>query len=246
MDPIKTQFNKSEFDFAYPVGIEHHYWTISRNFLLARALEKAGLRDEVMLEVGCGKGLVVAALRTRMMTCWGAELADVTPIPEVSEYVTSNVDATALDDRFRNQVKVLMFLDVLEHIEDPIKFLENILTYFPGASHLVITVPARNEIWSNYDLFYRHFRRYDLDRVNQMILPLHFKTDFISYAFHMLYWAARLKFLISKDRPIKNNAPIGFLKFIHQAIAWMLVMESRLLPKTWPGTSIICVASKIK
>lgn len=244
MNPNNTEFNLTEFDFAYPPGIEHHYWTISRNFLLAEALDQAGLSDEVMLEIGCGKGLVVAGLRARNMKCWGAELANVTPIQEASEFVKSNIDATTLESSFRNQVKVLLFLDVIEHIEDPVKFLENTLAYFPQASHLLITVPARNEIWSNYDEFYRHYRRYDLNMVKQTALSIHFNLSFISYAFHLLYWAARLKFVFSKNRAVKIKSPHGIGKVIHRFIGWTLVVESRLLPKSWAGTSIFCIASK--
>ncbi len=244
MDPINTQFNNEEFNFAYPAGIENHYWTISRNLLLIEAIEKAGLRDEAILEIGCGKGLVVAALRAHQMTCWGAELADVPPIQEAFDYVKSNTDATTLDSIFRNQIKVLMFLDVLEHIEDPVKFLETVLLFYPNAAHLIITVPARQEIWSNYDVFYRHYRRYNLDMVNQTIRQLNFKVRFSSYIFHFLYGGARLKFLFSKGRPVKINAPRGFQKSLHRFIAWFLVMESRLLPRKLPGTSVFCVASK--
>ena len=244
MTPDETKFNSQEFDFAYPPGIEHHYWTISRNFLLMRAIRQAGLQNESILEIGCGKGLVVAALRANNFKCWGAELANVNPVAEAASYVKFNTDAATLDNTFRDQVTVLMFLDVIEHIEHPVAFLQNILVHYPQTKHVIITVPARQEIWSNYDMFYRHFRRYNLDMVHQTLQPLNFRIHYNSYLFHLLYGTARLKFLFSCKRPVVLHAPTGFQKPVHRFIGKLLILESLLLSRQLPGSSILCIGSK--
>ena len=244
MVPGTTQFNLQEFDFAYPPGIENHYWQRGRNFLLMKAIRDAGLQNESILEIGCGKGHVVATLRNNNISCWGAELADVASVDAAAAYVKSNMDAALMEVAFRNQITVLMFLDVIEHIEDPVLFLKGMLAPYPNVRHLIISVPARQEIWSSYDTFYRHFRRYDPGLLRQTVQALNFRIDNWFYFFHFLYWAARLRSMFSGKRPVILHAPRGIHKFFHRMIAHLLIWESQALPRKSPGSSLLCVASK--
>jgi hypothetical protein len=45
----------------------------------------------------------------------------------------------------------ILLRDVVEHIEDAGTFLRDLLRAFPNARHVLIAVPARMELWSNYD-----------------------------------------------------------------------------------------------
>src|SRR5262249_22527731 len=50
---------------------------------------------------------------------------------------------------------------ILEHIADDVKFLREMADSFPSARGLILTVPARSELWSNYDDYWGHHRRYN-------------------------------------------------------------------------------------
>ena len=67
-----------------------------------------------------------------------------------------------LPEEERRGVTTLLVLDVIEHLEDPIAFLREVLSSFPDVSSLIVTVPAREELWSAFDDFYGHHRRYTL------------------------------------------------------------------------------------
>jgi hypothetical protein len=244
MSPSQSQFNQEEFDLAYPEGIEHHYWNISRNFFILNFLKKRGLTNDPILEIGCGKGIVVAYLRKNNLNCWGVELADVQPINEAAAFVKMNTNATSLDITFTKEIKTIMFLDVLEHVENPTLFVNEILTYYPNVKNLIITVPARQEIWSNYDEFYRHYRRYNIPMVKQTMSELNFHVNYCHYLFHSLYLLAKIKFYYAHHRPIRNSAPTGIMKIMHWLIACYLIMEGLMLPGKTPGSSILCLATK--
>ena len=59
------QFENDDFDLAYPPGIEYHYWNLARNHIIEHqlnAITSSGIR---ILEIGCGKGIVVDYLRRK-------------------------------------------------------------------------------------------------------------------------------------------------------------------------------------
>jgi len=50
-----TEFNQREFDYAYPRGIERHFWTVARSRVIADAIKSLQDRGERILEIGCGR-----------------------------------------------------------------------------------------------------------------------------------------------------------------------------------------------
>jgi len=60
----------------------------------------------------------------------------------------------------RKHIEVIGVFDVLEHIPESTKFTSQLLGACPNTKLLVVTVPARQEIWTNFDEYYGHCRRY--------------------------------------------------------------------------------------
>ncbi|HYC86560.1 MAG TPA: methyltransferase domain-containing protein [Chryseosolibacter sp.] len=240
----ETTFSQSKYELAYPAGVENHYWTRSRLAILHHVIKTSGLSRKKVLEIGCGKGIVVAALRHRDIDCTGVELADVTPISGLAPFVRQNQDATMLEKKIRDSVEVILLLDVIEHIEDPHDFMHKILVSFINARHLIFTVPARTELWSNYDEFYGHFRRYDLEQMQALGTKLHLNVLTNRYFFHSLYLAGAAIVRVSKKRPVRIKAPRGLSKLIHMLLAAFLYLEFLLIPGRIRGSSIITVFSR--
>ena len=55
----------------------------------------------------------------------------------------------------------ILYLHVLEHIEDDIAELENAVNKLKVGGHIIIMVPAHQHIYSNLDKAVGHYRRYD-------------------------------------------------------------------------------------
>ena len=144
----RSEFSEAQFDDAYPDGIEDHFWHLARNRLVEATLRRGLDREGRVLEVGCGRGLVLQHLRGQGFDCWGCELGRP-PIPaRIRPFVFVEQDFRDLDPAFRSEVQGLLLLDVLEHIPDDISFLRALAEAFPRSRSLVLTVPSRRELWS--------------------------------------------------------------------------------------------------
>ena len=240
MSAVPTEFDPGELDSAYPPGIERHFWTAARGKLIAARLRGLPEQGGRIMEIGCGRGIVVGDLRRRGLDCYGLELAP-SPVPAtLAPFVSTGTDARDAAESVRLAVRTILLLDVIEHLPDPVEFLTGILASYPRAEHLLITVPARQELWSNYDEFYRHHRRYDTQMLAETLRAAHCRPEWIGYAFHLLYPAMR--FAKARGRTTKLQAPTGFAAALHAVLAQALFLESMLLPRGIYGTSVLGLA----
>lgn len=238
-----TTFTGEKYANAYPEGIERHYWNLARHHHIARLLRRAPGSGGLVLDIGCGRGITVEYLRGHGFDCRGSELSDVAIPAHLQAHCTSSSDAFALPEELRGRVGAILLLDVLEHLEDPAAFLDRCVTSFPLLQSLVVTVPARMELWSNYDDYYGHKTRYDLPSLQALGAREGLKVAEIGYFFHTLYPPLRLVNAFLGRRAIRYSAPR--LAFVHWLLARGLVADS-FLPRRWYGSSIAAILHRVK
>jgi 2-polyprenyl-3-methyl-5-hydroxy-6-metoxy-1,4-benzoquinol methylase len=86
---MTTTYTADQYDENYPHGIERYFWNIARNAIIARSLKRSGMNRWPLLEIGCGRGIIVEHLRSRGVDCVGCELA-ATPVPNHLREVVFN------------------------------------------------------------------------------------------------------------------------------------------------------------
>ena len=215
--------------------------------LLGKAVfEREGLRsrpDEhhVVLAPGLDVGLLVESLRSQQIDCRGVELAPILPIHSVRDSIKTGMDATELRDHEREGVETILLLDVIEHINEPETFLQQIGKSFPNATNMIITVPARQEIWSNYDEYYGHHRRYSIEPLKKLAAKLSWTVRYTSYFFHLIYLPAIILSLLNQDRSTVLSPPVRGSILLHRLFARLMLLDFYCLPSFFVGTSIICV-----
>ena len=234
-----TSFTREEFDLAYPPGIEAHYWTRARNLVVEHQVREPGHAAPRILEIGCGRGLVLDHLRRKGFPCRGLELAPVDPLPQVKDIVRSGVDALDPPADLRSWPQAILLLDVLEHLPDPAGFLRAVLDTYRSAARAIVTVPARQEIWSNYDEFYGHRRRFDRASLGRLIADAGGEAVDIRYFFRALYLPARILNWLRRPRPVAIAAPRPAARPIHRALSRLCYLEYLLLPRGLAGTSLV-------
>ena len=89
-----------------------------------------------------------------------------------------------------------MYLNVLEHIKEDKKELEEAYNKLKNNGHLIILVPAHNKLYSKFDEAIGHFRRYDLDffkktKINNSEL---IKLYFLDSSGYFLYYLNKIFF----------------------------------------------------
>lgn len=242
-----SAFDGDQFHQAYPEGIERSWWSSARNRILTRAFERHVPRSSKVLEVGCGTGIVTAHLRDRGWDVWGVDIGAPSRGLHAAEHLMLGSDALALPEELRREFEVLALFDVIEHVREASSFLRELARAFPAVRTLLVTVPARQELWTTFDDHYGHFRRYDRSLLRAELSAAGFSTTFAGYFFHALYPViAANNLLRGRSRRLEFHAPRpGLAARLHGGLGAIFALESRLLPPSWPGSSILAVGQRV-
>lgn len=235
---MKAEFRDDQYQLSYPDGVENHWWHLARNRLLAQQIKQLSKQQASVLDVGCGRGVTVKYLRSQAIDCIGVEPAEAKPLKDIKQYIFTGKKAEDLSEAERDRYTLLLLLDVVEHIANPDIFLKDIIALFPNVTHVIITVPACPELWSNYDEFYGHYRRYTLNMIEDLSHQLNWHLMWNFYFFQLLYLPASLITKLGQKRAVEMKAPTGASKKIHQFISYILMVGNYGRFLGLPGTSI--------
>lgn len=239
---ISSEFSKNEFDEGFPPGYERHYWHRARGAIVKSYVHVFCDVSGALLEIGAARGHYVSVLRKAGLDAYGCDLGDPWVHEEARPFVFPKTDFADIHKELRERVTTVLLLDVLEHIEQPVTFIEAISGAFPALRSLIIAVPARQELWSNYDEHYRHFLRYDIAQLRELARRSRLSIKSYSYIFHALYVPA----LLMKKLGMKRKTAFGAPKAskLHGLLGVAFWAEGQLLPKSLYGTSLICACTK--
>ena len=242
MNPEKTEFTAEQYDSIYPAGIEDFYWHRARNRIVTRKLRGRVSAGDAILDLGCGSGVLVAHLRKAGFDCEGADLgqpANLTPGAEGHLHLAT--DAFSMPSKYRDRISAILLMDVIEHLPEPSQFLQRCREAFVNTRLVFVTVPACMDIWSNYDEYNGHYRRYSLESLRALSVP-GFAMEEGGYFFHTLYWAARIQKKFVRGRPTTLKAPR--VRALHDWAGRALDWEERAFPKTSLGSSLYAIYSR--
>lgn len=239
-------FSPSEYEMCYPEGIEYHFWNLARNDLLFRLLEPLVGRDDLVMDVGCGPGIFLGSLQGKSISARGVEKGSPVVKAGLESIIDIDTDLFDLDEEIRLQVKVVVLLDVIEHIADRRQFLQRVYRDLPNCEHLLITVPARMEVWSNYDEQWGHLLRYDRPTLAGELADSGFRVTKMSYYFQWMYLVMLVMKCLGLNRGSDFRSPTRnrVLAYCHRILGAITRLESRLMPSFVPGSTIACVATR--
>jgi SAM-dependent methyltransferase len=163
------QGNYDDMLFALLERLESQsFWFRSRNEVIVWALRTYVGNATSFLEVGCGTGFVLAAIREQAprLQVVGAELyAEGLEVARRRLPGVPLVQMSALEIPFSGSFDAVGAFDVLEHIEEDEAALREMRRAVRRGGGIVITVPQHPRLWSAADDFAGHARRYRRDEL---------------------------------------------------------------------------------
>jgi SAM-dependent methyltransferase len=245
--PAHSAFTAEQFAQAYADGVQDHYWYKARNRIIARQLAQDVPPADAgaVLDIGCGRGITVEYLRAAGWNALGCDLGNPAPItPAAAPYVMAQSDAFQLPAQLRHSVRCILLLDVLEHLEDPNAFLARCCAEFPACEYVLVSLPARQELWSNYDEHYGHVRRYTLASAAALLAHGSLAALRSGYFFHLLYVPAVLLRAFRMKRNLCIKPPAS--RLLHRLLAACFAVEERIAPSCVPGTSLYLMLRTVR
>jgi hypothetical protein len=214
-------------------------WRVVREYLPAGA-------PFTLVDVGAGAGLLAEFLsKDRPEVTYQF----VEPLESLREFLRERhgpgADASAAATF--GSAHAVTLLDVLEHQENDAEFLRQLVAKMAPGSKLLLTVPAQQRLWSQWDVVLGHYRRYDLASLAACAENLPLVIDEMSYLFpEMVPLAlvrARRRSGGEKNSGVSENAEFPDLPgFINDAL-YGLGSASLALRRRWrTGTSLFMAA----
>ncbi len=148
-----------------------HPWEIERFRAYRRVLaEHGGLSARRILDVGAGDGwfgesLIADLPHVEQLVCWDVNYSAL-------ELSTDDPRVVRTADAPTPGFDLVLMLDVLEHIEDPVGFLAESLVPVTGrGTPALVAVPAHPGLFSNHDRALGHHRRYGARELLDQLAP---------------------------------------------------------------------------
>jgi SAM-dependent methyltransferase len=166
-----------------------HFWFRSRNKLIAWAIEKYFPYGKTFFEIGCGTGFVLNGIRkTTTLSLVASDVffeALFFAEKRVKDALFLQMDACRIP--YENEFDIIGAFDVLEHINDDIMALKEMHNALKREGGLILSVPQHPFLWSSFDEYSRHVRRYRASELEEKVTDVGFKVvRQISYVFLLL------------------------------------------------------------
>ncbi len=257
LDGTDTDRNYDEQFHHELAGLEAScFWFRNRNRLIQNAIHRFFPKAESLFEIGCGTGFVLAFLAEHMPSLkltagelYRSGLSFVAQRVDSAELL--QVDACALP--FQEEFDVVGAFDVIEHIDDDQRVLEQIRNSLKPGGGVVLTVPQHGWLWSEQDVASCHRRRYSqkglLQQVKDAGLEPVWATSFVSFLLPaMLLRRLRYRLRFRSKRPHNPVDEVRIGRITDRILDGVCTMETqwigacrRSLPA---GGSLLVVAKR--
>jgi SAM-dependent methyltransferase len=224
-----------------------HWWWRAREAAVLEALcaHQPANGWGPILDVGCGDGLLFDQL---------LKLGDVEGVEPDANLVRSDgphrarIHIVPLDSRFApaKQYSLVLMLDVLEHMTDPLAALAQVKSLLIPGGALLATVPAFNVLWTNHDVINHHVTRYRKATFRPLFEQAGLRIVEERYLFHWMFFAKLATRAAEKISGSRAAVPSVPSEWINRALIWISRLEQKVLgPLPIPfGSSLMVFATK--
>jgi SAM-dependent methyltransferase len=239
---------------------DQHFWFRARNRLIFDLAKKICSQIEpgyLVLEVGCGTGNVLRALRDACsagrvvgLELWFDGLRHAQR--RVGDWLVQG-DVRSLP--FGRQFNLVGLFDVLEHLPEERETLRAVHGALVPGGKLMLTVPAHQFLWSYFDEAAHHCRRYSETEIRERLVEAGFHVEYLSQFMACIFpivWAFRKagNFWSRSDSETSRNwaaREFRIVPGVNWVLTSLLTLEARWLAsghRLGFGTSFVVIATK--
>lgn len=230
---------------------ESHWFFVGRRNILRRLLDGvlAGVDRPRILDVGCGTGATMGFLEH-----YGA-VTGVDISPQAVKYGREQgrtrlclADGGHLPF-VEGSFDLVTALDLLEHLEQEPMGLAEMWRVLKSGGRLLAVVPAFPFLWSDFDRFSGHYRRYTTSQLRDRVELAGFEVTRLSYFNTLLFpfvWAVRgFKNFVGRWKTLRSDLEMP-TPGLNRLLAGVFSLEGGLMARgDLPfGVSLICIATK--
>jgi len=178
---------QTEYAAEYATLFHGHWWWRARESFILDVLSSLSLpRGARILDVGCGDGLFFNRLSV-YGEVEGVEVdgASVTPNGPWAD----RIRVQPFDESFDpgTSYSLVVMLDVLEHLGDPVAALHRALHLLEPGGSLLLTVPSFRALWTSHDDLNQHVTRYTRRGLDAQVRAASGEIVLSRYFFHWMF-----------------------------------------------------------
>jgi SAM-dependent methyltransferase len=216
-----------------------HPWETARARALRSILASHGVRHaSSLLDYGCGDGFTGRVLADALGAARLVGIDSALPVAERSEPLNrggTQVTLRHLESVARERFPLILLLDVLEHIDDDVGVLRQLVqAHAAPRSTVLITVPAGPRLFGPHDQALGHRRRYHRGRIVEVARSAGLDVLASGSLFTMLFLVRALERVAENALPWLRERPRGAGRWrggpiTTRLVETALVAESRAL-----------------
>lgn len=234
---------------------EKNFWFQYRNRLILWALQTYRPDYRSFFELGCGTGFVLLGIagQNRDATLSGADVF-VAGLAFASQRLPG-VELLQMDGRhipYVAEFDALGAFDVLEHIDEDESVIAQIHAALKPNGTVLITVPQHAWLWSSFDEYACHVRRYSARDLHQKLeragFAIQMSTSFVSALLPAMF-ASRLIKRNKKTSDADATSELELTPWLNTVLGWICSVEFALLRvgiRLPVGGSRMVVARKVR
>ena len=229
-----------------------YWWFVSRRQLLDDLVRElsAGFTRPAILDVGCGTGInhsVLSKYGPTVCTDPSAEAVAFSRSRGIGELAQSEIETLPFA---ASSFDIVTALDVLEHVDDDMTAMREILRVTRNGGVLLVTVPAYGFLWSEHDEALHHRRRYAASELRNKLTNAGFEVERITYYMSLLFFPILfIRFVqsLTKRSIEAKTSHVILPAWLNRLLVGILGFERLLLRRmNLPfGVSIVCTARKL-
>jgi SAM-dependent methyltransferase len=227
------------------------FWARRRQELIVWALRRYFPAAESFFEIGCGTGIVLAAIREALPELRVTGGDAYRPALETAHGQLEGVELMQVDALrvpFLEEFDVVGLFDVLEHVEDDEAVLREAHCSIRPGGGLIVTVPQHPRLWSAADEWALHRRRYTrsdlLSKLRHAGFDVERATSFFSF---LLPGLALMRIIPTSRRGYDSCREFRIVKRIEPLLNAVMAVELAGIRRGLPlraGGSLLVVARR--